>query len=68
MAESGRKVTMELDLETTLENAWRALTDARELTRWFPLTARVEGRPGGDMDDRWASGGCRNVPGKAWRN
>jgi uncharacterized protein YndB with AHSA1/START domain len=44
---------MELDLETTLENAWRALTDARELTRWFPLTARVEGRPGGDMVWDW---------------
>jgi uncharacterized protein YndB with AHSA1/START domain len=54
MSESGRQVTMELDLEATLEDAWRALTDARELTRWFPLAAQVDGRPGGSMVWDWA--------------
>lgn len=53
MPEPGRTVTMELDLEATLEDAWKALTDARELTRWFPLTALVEGRQGGAMVWDW---------------
>lgn len=53
MSESGRQVTMVLDLEAALEDAWRALTDARELTRWFPLTAEVDGRPGGTMVWDW---------------
>lgn len=44
---------MEVDLEAALEDAWRALTDARELTRWFPLAAKVDGRPGGTMVWDW---------------
>jgi uncharacterized protein YndB with AHSA1/START domain len=55
MSESGRTVTMELDLDATLEDAWRALTDARELTRWFPLTAQVDGRAGGAMVWDWGN-------------
>ncbi len=53
MTDRGRQVVIELDLPTTLEDAWRALTDARELTRWFPLTAQVDGRPGGTMVWDW---------------
>jgi uncharacterized protein YndB with AHSA1/START domain len=54
MADSERQVVMELDLEATLEDAWRALTDARELARWFPLSARVDGRAGGAVVWEWA--------------
>jgi uncharacterized protein YndB with AHSA1/START domain len=32
---------------------WRALTDAEELTRWFPLEARVEPGGGGAIFVRW---------------
>lgn len=53
MSESGRQVTMELDLDARLEDAWRALTDARELTRWFPLAAQVDGRTNGTMVWDW---------------
>jgi uncharacterized protein YndB with AHSA1/START domain len=49
---------MALDINATPDDVWRALTDAGELTRWFPLQARVTPGTGGTMfwgwDDRWA--------------
>jgi uncharacterized protein YndB with AHSA1/START domain len=35
------------------ERVWKALTDAEELTRWFPLDARVEPGPGGTVYMSW---------------
>ena len=46
-------------IETTLEIAapvsavWKALTDARELERWFPLEARVTPGVGGEVFMSW---------------
>jgi len=42
-----RTFEMELDLRHPPETVWQALTDARELTRWFPARAEVEPRVGG---------------------
>lgn len=53
MTDTGRSVTAELELDATIEDAWRALTDARELSRWFPITARVEPGAGGAMTWDW---------------
>ncbi|HEX9728631.1 MAG TPA: SRPBCC domain-containing protein [Gemmatimonadales bacterium] len=53
MSESGRKVSVELSLDAALVDAWKALTDARELTRWFPLAAKADGRSGGQMVWDW---------------
>ena len=53
-----RSFTMSLDLDATPDEVWRALTDASELVRWFPLQARVTPGAGGSMfwswDDKWA--------------
>ena len=53
-----RLFQMSIDIEATPEEVWKALTDAGELTRWFPLQARVTPGPGGRVfwgwDDHWA--------------
>lgn len=53
-----RTFTMAIDIDATPEDVWRALTEAEELVRWFPLQARVTPGEGGTMfwgwDDRWA--------------
>jgi uncharacterized protein YndB with AHSA1/START domain len=53
-----RTFTMEIDINATPDEVWRALTDAGELVRWFPLQARVTPGQGGTMfwgwDERWA--------------
>ena len=47
-------VTTELDIAAPVEAVWEALTDARELERWFPLEARVTPGAGGSI--RWSWG------------
>jgi len=41
-----------LDIEASPDEVWRALTDAEELMRWFPLEAEVTPGAGGAM--RWS--------------
>jgi len=70
---------MSLDLDASPDDVWRALTDARELVRWFPLDARVTPGAGGSMVWSWARTGrpasthgsraacsvwCRRTPGR----
>lgn len=43
----------EIEVDATAERVWQALTDARELVRWFPLDARVEPGPGGSVYLSW---------------
>jgi uncharacterized protein YndB with AHSA1/START domain len=49
---------MSLAIAATPEDVWRALTDAGELMRWFPLQARVTPGKGGSVfwgwDQHWA--------------
>ncbi len=42
-----------VEIAAPIEEVWRALTDAEELTRWFPLEARVEPGPGGKVWLSW---------------
>jgi uncharacterized protein YndB with AHSA1/START domain len=52
-----RAAEITLTLDAPLEDAWKA-TDARELTRWFPLEADVQSAIGGSVtwrrDDHFA--------------
>jgi uncharacterized protein YndB with AHSA1/START domain len=48
-----RAVEAEVEIEAPPEAVWRALTDARELERWFPLEARVEPGEGGTVFMSW---------------
>jgi uncharacterized protein YndB with AHSA1/START domain len=40
-------------IDASPERVWRALTDAQELMRWFPLDARVEPGPDGSIFMSW---------------
>ena len=49
----GRSLEERIVIDATAEAVWRALTDAEELMRWFPLEARVEPGTGGTMWLSW---------------
>src|SRR3954466_777653 len=51
-----RAFSMSLDLDAPAEDVWRALTDAQELVRWFPVGARVTPGAGGTMLWTWGEG------------
>lgn len=48
-----RSVETELEIKAPIDAVWKALTDAQELTRWFPLQARVKPGVGGSMWVSW---------------
>ena len=48
-----RTLEIELDLEATPEDVWRALTEAEELVRWFPLQAESMSGVGGKISIGW---------------
>ncbi len=48
-----RSATGRIELHASPEAVWKALTDAAELVRWFPLEARVEPGEGGSIFMSW---------------
>lgn len=42
-----------VEIDASPERVWRALTEAEELERWFPLEARVEPGEGGSIFMSW---------------
>lgn len=48
-----RSAEGEITVDVTAERVWQALTDERELVRWFPLDAKVEPGPGGSVYLSW---------------
>jgi uncharacterized protein YndB with AHSA1/START domain len=48
-----RTIEKTIEIAAPLEAVWQALTGAEELSRWFPLEARVEPRPGGKVFLSW---------------
>jgi len=48
-----RTIEMSLEIAASPEAVWRALTDAKELARWFPLNADIEPRVGGRYWMSW---------------
>lgn len=53
--EGTRAARGEIEIEAPPERVWRALTEARELERWFPLEARVEPGPEGRIWMSWGN-------------
>lgn len=51
-----RAFEMSLDIDASREDVWRALTEAEELVRWFPVDARVAPGEGGSMLWSWGDG------------
>ena len=63
-----RVFDMSIDIDASADAVWSALTEARELTRWFPLEARVIPGEGGSMYWGWGEGellrgGCEEAEG-----
>ena len=48
-----RSATGRIEITASPERVWKALTDAAELVRWFPLEARVEPGEGGSIFLSW---------------
>jgi uncharacterized protein YndB with AHSA1/START domain len=48
-----RKIERYVEIAAPVEAVWKALTDAEELMRWFPLDARVTPGPGGAIWFSW---------------
>lgn len=61
-----REVVKEAFIAATPDDVWQALTDARELTRWFPVEARVEPGLGGSIWLSWGEGAGGEAPITAW--
>lgn len=53
---TSRAVEMEMTVDASPEAVWRALTDAGELVKWFPLEARVDPGVDGTIWLSWGSG------------
>ena len=50
---TSRRIERELTIDAPVDAVWKALTDATELTRWFPLRATVSPGPGGVIHMAW---------------
>ena len=61
-----RSVNAEIEIGTHPDRVWRALTDADELMRWFPLDARVEPGPGGSIFMSWRNEFADTVKIQIW--
>jgi uncharacterized protein YndB with AHSA1/START domain len=48
-----RRVEIAVEIDAPLAAVWKALTEAAELTRWFPLEARVTAGAGGSVWMSW---------------
>lgn len=53
MTETTRTAEVEIEIHASPAAVWRALSEAAELRRWFPLDARVEPGPGGKIFLSW---------------
>jgi uncharacterized protein YndB with AHSA1/START domain len=57
-----RQIEKKIQINVPVEAVWKALTDAQELMRWFPLDAKVEPGKGGSIWISWGppyEGGCK---------
>jgi len=50
---TSRRIEREIIIDAPVDSVWKALTDASELTRWFPLRATVSPGPGGVIHMAW---------------
>lgn len=53
MQKATHRLISEIDIAASPERVWQALTDAEELTRWFPLYCEADARPGGWFKLMW---------------
>lgn len=51
-----KRMRKEIEIAASPAAVWKALTDAEELSRWFPLSARVKPGVGGSIFISWGPG------------
>jgi uncharacterized protein YndB with AHSA1/START domain len=61
-----RSAEGEIEVDATAERVWQALTDERELVRWFPLDAKVEPGPGGSYYLSWLNEFAATMEIRVW--
>jgi uncharacterized protein YndB with AHSA1/START domain len=61
-----REIVKEVFIAATPDVVWKALTDAQELTQWFPIEARVTSGVGGSLWLSWGDGAGGEAPITAW--
>jgi uncharacterized protein YndB with AHSA1/START domain len=54
-------IRREIVLEASRDEVWAALTDPKELERWFANDVELELRPGGEATFRWSNGESRQA-------
>jgi uncharacterized protein YndB with AHSA1/START domain len=52
-ADKSKVIEVTLEIAAPVEKVWKAITDPRELERWFPLRARVTPGEGGEVFMSW---------------
>ena len=61
-----REIVKEVTVRATPDVVWRAITDAEELRRWFPIDARVQPGVGGSIWVSWGEGAEAEAPITGW--
>lgn len=61
-----RSIVNEIFINAPVDAVWRALTDAEELTRWFPVEARVTPGVGGSISLSWGGDADNSAPITVW--
>jgi uncharacterized protein YndB with AHSA1/START domain len=61
-----RSAAGEIAIDASPDRVWRALTDAEELMKWFPLDARVEPGPDGSIFMSWKNEFASTVEIEIW--
>lgn len=51
-----KEIKKELIIEETPERVFKALTEKKELEKWFVQEANIDLRPGGNIETNWAPG------------
>ena len=65
-AAGGRAIAMTVELPASADAVWTALTDGEELSRWFPLQARVTPGASGSVWMSWGPDFAFEAPITAW--
>jgi uncharacterized protein YndB with AHSA1/START domain len=59
-------IEKQIEIAAPVEAVWKAITDGGELSRWFPLEARVEPWKGGKISLSWGTDWEGTAPIEVW--
>ena len=61
-----RSIETEMEIAAPVEAVWKALTEAEELTNWFPLEAKIKPGVGGSIWSTWRGHCTMEAPIEIW--